>query len=201
MMDDSAVPSRGRILRATAIAAVSATVILVVAILPAEYGIDPLGTGKALGLTALAGTAESSSAGAAPASLEAARPGVNTPQTVPLREDRFEVELRPFEGVEYKYRMDKGSTMVYSWKATEKVKFEFHGEPDGAPAKYFESYEKSESTQAQGMFLSPTTGIHGWYWKNLGATKVKVVLTTTGFYGSATEFRDGNRIVHEPVVR
>jgi hypothetical protein len=35
------------------IALVVACVILIVVVLPAEYGIDPLGTGKALGLTAL----------------------------------------------------------------------------------------------------------------------------------------------------
>ncbi len=39
---------------ATVFAVVVAAVILVVAVLPAEYGIDPLGIGGALGLTQLA---------------------------------------------------------------------------------------------------------------------------------------------------
>ena len=39
---------------ATLIAIVVAGVVLVVAVLPAEYGIDPLGTGKRLRLTDLA---------------------------------------------------------------------------------------------------------------------------------------------------
>jgi hypothetical protein len=39
---------------ATIIALIVAAVVLVVAVLPAEYGIDPLGTGKALGLMDLA---------------------------------------------------------------------------------------------------------------------------------------------------
>src|SRR4030095_15515352 len=47
-------PSTGRIVAASAIALVVALVVLVVAVLPAEYGIDPLGTGKALGLLELA---------------------------------------------------------------------------------------------------------------------------------------------------
>ena len=34
---------------------VVAAIILVTAVLPAEYGLDPLGTGEALGLTPLAG--------------------------------------------------------------------------------------------------------------------------------------------------
>ena len=39
---------------ATVFAVVVAAVILVVAVLPAEYGVDPLGAGKLLGLTQLA---------------------------------------------------------------------------------------------------------------------------------------------------
>lgn len=197
MTENPTSPSRRRIVRATAIAAAAATVILVVAVLPAEYGIDPLGTGAALGLTALAGTAEPApSDGRKPVTLAPVRPDVNTPQSAAYKQDRFAVELRPFEGVEYKYRMEKGASLVYSWTATAKVEFEFHGEPEGAPAKYFESYEKSEGAQAHGAFVAPTSGIHGWYWKNPGAGRVTITLTTAGFYDSAIEFHDGNRIVH-----
>ena len=187
-------PSRRNILLSTAAAAALAGLVLVVAVLPAEYGIDPLGMGRALGLTALADAGDEATT-TVPA-MSAVRPEVNAAQPQPYKEDRFVVELRPFEGVEYKYRMARGGSLVYSWKATEQVKFEFHGEPDGAPAKYFESYEKAEGAQAQGAFLAPTTGIHGWYWKNKGANRVTVTLTTAGFYESAIEFRDGDRIVH-----
>lgn len=43
-------PSLAKIAIATVVALIVAGTILVVAILPAEYGIDPLGTGKAMGL-------------------------------------------------------------------------------------------------------------------------------------------------------
>lgn len=198
-MTNGAGPSARTILKATAAAAAAAAVILVVVVLPAEYGIDPLGTGKRLGLTALA-EAGGDGAGAA-AAPQAVRSGVNTAQTPDLRDDQFRVELRPFEGVEYKYRMEKGATMVYAWRASAKVKYEFHGEPDGAPAKYFESYDKSENVEGRGMFIAPTTGIHGWYWKNPGVGRVTITLTSTGFYGTATEFRDGEKILHEPTKR
>src|SRR6516225_8032244 len=46
-------PSRKRIAKATGVALVVAAALLVTAVLPAEYGIDPLGTGKALHLTDL----------------------------------------------------------------------------------------------------------------------------------------------------
>ncbi len=47
-----------KIAKATAAALVIAVVILFVAVLPAEYGIDPLKTGNALGLTDLAKASE-----------------------------------------------------------------------------------------------------------------------------------------------
>jgi len=44
-------PSSGRLLRSTAVAIVAAASILVTVVLPAEYGIDPTGAGRLLGLT------------------------------------------------------------------------------------------------------------------------------------------------------
>jgi len=46
-------PSARTLGKACATAVLAAAVILVVAVLPAEYGIDPLGTGRALGFSAL----------------------------------------------------------------------------------------------------------------------------------------------------
>jgi hypothetical protein len=45
-------PSKRQLAVATGIAFITAAVILVTAVLPAEYGIDPLGTGAAMGLRA-----------------------------------------------------------------------------------------------------------------------------------------------------
>ncbi|WP_299624035.1 transmembrane anchor protein [Pelagibius sp.] len=47
----SDLPSTGRLLRSTAVAMVAAAAILVTVVLPAEYGIDPTGAGRILGLT------------------------------------------------------------------------------------------------------------------------------------------------------
>jgi hypothetical protein len=44
-------PSARRLLRSTLIAAVAAFVLLITVVLPAEYGIDPTGVGRVLGLT------------------------------------------------------------------------------------------------------------------------------------------------------
>src|SRR6058998_2682673 len=57
-------PSKKRIAAAAAVALLIAAVLLVTAVLPAEYGIDPLGTGAALRLTDLAGASKTPVVGA-----------------------------------------------------------------------------------------------------------------------------------------
>ena len=170
--------------RATAVAFAIALVVLVVAVLPAEYGIDPLGTGRALGLTALAG--KNDAAASAPAA-----PG---PQHAALAQDTYTVELRPFEAVEYKYRLEQGRALVYEWTTTAPVEWDFHGEPDGAPARYSESYEKGNGQSARGVFTAQKPGIHGWFWENQGEGRITVTLKTSGFFTKSTEYRDGERI-------
>jgi len=194
-------PSRRTLAIATAIALMVAALVLVVAVLPAEYGIDPLGTGRALGLTQLAATSAEDAAAAQAAAdqamaLEPVRPGANTPHPITFKRDVVEFELGPFEGIEYKYRVDqKGAAFVYAWTSTGPVKYDFHGEPDGAKEGYAESYEQAESTMAQGTFVTPSPGIHGWFWENTGSDVITIKLSSAGFFASATEFReDGNKV-------
>lgn len=193
-MPDLRVPSKRAILTATGIALGAALVILLVAVLPAEYGIDPLRTGRMLGLTDISKAAES----AAPAGARAvaAPGGIYTAQTSVYKTDSEDLGLGPGEGVEIKYHMQKGAGMVYAWKADGKVQFEFHGEPDQKPRPdYFESYQldnKVGQDHSYGTFTAPTTGIHGWFWQNKGKKEVKIHLTTAGFYDSAKMFADGS---------
>jgi hypothetical protein len=69
------------------------------------------------------------------------------------------------------------------------VKYEFHGEHDGAGIGVAVSYEKSENDQAAAAFTAPASGIHGWYWENPGDSEMTITLTSAGFYSSAEEFR------------
>jgi len=189
MTDTQPLASTRRILLAAMLALGVALVVLVVAVLPAEYGIDPLGTGRMLGLTALS----EADAEVGSVSVDASSLAITTAQAGRLSQDEFTVELRPFEGVEYKYRLEQGDSLVYAWTTSAEVEYDLHGEPDGAPARYSESYGKGHSAAASGVFLAPTPGIHGWYWKNPGAGRITVTLTTSGFYSASTEFRDGER--------
>jgi hypothetical protein len=49
--DPSQLPSTGRLLRSTLIAAAAAATLLTLVVMPAEYGVDPTGVGRLLGLT------------------------------------------------------------------------------------------------------------------------------------------------------
>ena len=186
-------PSTGAILKATAIALGVALVILFVAVLPAEYGIDPLGTGKLLGLTGISQAAEPASSTAGRATPVAT--GIYRTEPATYKVDSEDLALGPGEGVEIKYHMQKGAAMLYGWKATGNVQFEFHGEPDQKPRPdYFESYEldnKVGKDHSYGSFTAPTTGIHGWFWENKEKKMVQIHLTTAGFYDSAKMFSGG----------
>ena len=184
--------SKAGILKATGIALGVALAILFIAVLPAEYGIDPLRTGRLLGLTGISKAAESSSGTGGRATP--AVTGIYRAEPATYKTDSEDLALQPGEGVEIKYHMQKGAAMLYAWKATGKVRFEFHGEPDRKPNKdYFESYEldnKSGQDHSFGSFTAPTTGIHGWFWENKGRSEVTIHLTTAGFYDSAKMYSD-----------
>ena len=129
-------PSKGKIVKATLIALVVALVILFVAVLPADYGIDPLRTGALLGLTGLSKATDNGTAGRA----TPVQTGIYTAQDHTYKVDSEDMQLRPGEGVEIKYHMQKGAGMVYGWKADGKLQYELHGEPDQKPKPdYFES--------------------------------------------------------------
>ena len=115
--------------------------------------------------------------------------------------DITRVELGPREGIEYKYRMEKGASMVYSWTSTGRVNFDFHGEPRGAPQGYAESYQMGEGQSASGSFFAPTPGIHGWFWENLTNNPITVKLTSTGFYEGAIEFTAQGQTPHDLPAR
>ena len=171
MTEPPALPSRQKVLVATGIAFLSAATLLFGAILPAEYGVDPLGTGELLGLLALGQTQPIAA------------------QTGEYRVDRVELPLYPAEWVEYFYRLEKGGSMLFTWIATGPVSYNFHASPDGAPAGYAESFEAQESEQEHGTYTAPFSGIHGWYWENVGTEEITITLTTAGFYSSAEEGR------------
>ena len=102
----------------------------------------------------------------------------------------LELELAPTEWAESTYRLEEGASMLFSWDATGAVSFNFHSSPDGAPVGYAETFGADEVDRANGSYTAPFTGIHGWYWENLGSDYVTIRLTTAGFYSEAHQARD-----------
>lgn len=186
------VEARERLAIAAGAALLVAGVLLVTVVLPAEYGYDPLGTGAKLGLAGL-GQVEETVRAFSPANGGGAAPaGGVIPKEGEPRQESIEFKLAPREWVEYKYRLGKGDALLYSWKATGSVDYELHGEPDGAPRGYADTYDKQTArNQAAGTLIAPSSGIHGWYWENRSAQPVTVTLATAGFYKMSYEFHDG----------
>src|SRR5262245_20460287 len=119
-------PSKRALAKATGAAAGIAAILLFTAILPAEYGFDPLHTGAALRLTELSKAAARPSPALAPADGQPVWPATTyTSQPSIYKVDSEDLALHPGQGVEIKYHMQKGATMVYSWKASGKLTFEF----------------------------------------------------------------------------
>ncbi len=175
------------------VALVAAGGILAVAVLPAEYGIDPTGAGKVLGLTALHKPATKSLAAAGPVAKGStvSAPGevrgvtIASSQSVAYRTDTQEVTLAPSRGLEVKTHLAKGATLIYEWKTAngERINHDFHGEPVNAKNDEFESFiEEKNVNHSRGSLIAPFTGVHGWYWKNNTAAPVTVVLHASGFY-------------------
>jgi hypothetical protein len=180
------------LVKATLIALVVASLLLVTVVLPAEYGIDPLGTAGPLGLSALSGSAV----------VDEPVPPPQGTKVVPVREGPFalypagfkvdsrELVLGPYEYVEFKYHLEQGATMLFSWRASGDVMHDFHGDREGqSSATAAQTYDSRPRREADGSFEAPFAGIHGWFWENLGGETITVRLTTAGFYSSAHQFR------------
>ncbi|MBW8307359.1 MAG: transmembrane anchor protein [Thiobacillus sp.] len=202
-------PSSKQLLRSTMLAAISALVLLVVVVLPAEYGIDPTGAGRPLRLTEMGDikqqlAAEAAADAAAPAAPSAAAGTLGMATAIaaepPARaavaaapkasaqaaapkiawRDEMPVTLTPGEGTEIKLKMAQGAKAQYAWVVEGgAVNFDTHGD---APGKSI-SYEKGRAVSSDaGVLEAAFTGNHGWYWRNRGQSSVTVILRTRGDY-------------------
>jgi hypothetical protein len=189
---EQTVEARQRILVAAGAALLGAGLILVMFVLPAEYAVDPLGTGARTGLLDLGLVGQQVDALSSTAAAGDGTATIVVPQDKAFKQETVEFTVGPREGMEYKYRLDKGQALLYSWKTSGPVNYEFHAEPDGAPRGYAQTYEKIDrKSDASGTLTAPFAGIHGWYWENTTDQQITVTLTTAGFYNLSHEFRSG----------
>lgn len=189
---NSDAPSSTRLLKSTLIALVVAIGILVVAVLPAEYGVDPTGVGRVLGLTqmgeikvslareaAAEDAAEAEDAAAEEAAAVAATPADSAWTHVTI------VNLVPGEGKEVKLEMKQGARATFEWAAVGGVvNHDTHGDSTGAPNSYI-SYRKATGVASDaGELVASMDGHHGWFWRNRGTAPVSVTLRTRGDYAA-----------------
>jgi hypothetical protein len=215
------IASAAKIAMATVVALIVGAVILVVAVLPAEYGMDPLGTGKALGLTDLAKASEKAPPASAGTDSKAATivpvmdgttdggapvvKGTFISQPARYKVDSRMIVLLPGEGMEIKYHMPKGGGLIYSWTATDTISYELHGEPDKNPPNtrigYYESYDLDDQVgknQSHGVFIAPSTGVQGWFWENKTNKEVTLNLVSSGFYDWIFQNRNDKETILQP---
>ncbi|GLO63274.1 hypothetical protein MACH09_37820 [Vibrio sp. MACH09] len=197
-------PTTKQLVRSTMIALVSAVMLLVTLVLPAEYAIDPTGMGRLLGLTdmgeikeqladeaardmALTKTTEITEVAKvepAPASKSTSmsiEPVSTVPvETKPQWRDKMTLTLKPGQGAEVKLEMKKGTVAAFQWLAKGGVvNYDTHGDGNGNSI----SYEKGRGVpQGEGELVAAFTGNHGWFFRNRNDNTIMVILKTNGEY-------------------
>ena len=180
-------------------------IVLVTAILPAEYNIDPLGAGELFGFSKLYAqpnaeefeiqnvplnfkklTIEESGSGPdVPIPVE-----VNSPppaEQYSIREDiDITVVVPAGKGIEYKFKMLKYGSTKYEWSTDGSILYsDMHGElllENPPEEEFFESYAEAYSNNMTGTLIAPFEGIHGWYFRNKNNEDVIVNIKLKGQY-------------------
>jgi hypothetical protein len=200
-------PSGRRIALSVVVAAVVAAIVLVVAVLPAEYGVDPTGIGRLLGLDALNAPASRTIEvrdviGGNERVREVEIPAFNEP--VPLPNPAVhQVEDRPIQTrtvtvtldvdqeTEVKTVLRASKVVEYTWKTDGGLVYcDMHGHDPAAGQDFFVRYREDQegATEATGSLVAPFDGEHGWYWLNLHDGPVTITLTVTGFFDDVIDY-------------
>ncbi|HQZ59891.1 MAG TPA: transmembrane anchor protein [Acinetobacter sp.] len=195
---DIELPSSRKLIKSTAIAAVSAVVVLVTCVMPAEYAIDPTGIGKVLGLTKMGEIKQSLA--------EESENGINAEQTVnsveqisvetstqtatsnaqmimpAINKESISIELKPGQATEVKLTMPQSASVNFDWKAMGGgLNYDTHGDPVNAPKGFYHGYGKGKNeTTQQGVLKAAFDGKHGWFWRNRTENPVTVTLLVEG---------------------
>lgn len=198
--DVPASPSKRTLLLSIGGAVITAVIITFAAVLPAEYNQDPLGLGRATGLSRLWAPKE------VVVDTHAASGPVARREPIAFRTDTFDIALAANgdEGrrnaLEFKVRLPKGASLLYSWQAQglavpQDLMFDFHGHTVAHGSKGAVSvadYERGSGAAANGSLVAPVDGIHGWYFRNRSDKPITVRLKLSGFYQLVPAGQEGN---------
>ena len=200
-------PSGQRIAVSVVAALVVAVLVLVVAVLPAEYGIDPTGIGRLLGLDELKAPASRTIEvkdvlGGNERVREVEIPAFNEPVPLPnpavhqieerpIQTRTLTLTLQPEQQTEIKTVLRASKVIVYHWQTDGGLVYtDLHGHDPAAGQEFFvRSREDQEgATEATGSLVAPFDGEHGWYWLNLHDGPVTITLTVTGFFDDIVDY-------------
>lgn len=193
-------PSSLQLLRSTILAGVVALALLLTVVLPAEYGIDPTGVGRLLGLTEMG---EIKRELALEAEDDHKTPDQSSGLWLPLLNlmvptasaqtsdqatdsnsgewrDEVTFTLAPGEAAEIKLVMKDGDSAEYVWTAEGgRINFDLHAHGGGESA----SYEKGRGkTSGEGVINAAFDGNHGWFWRNRDKQDVTIAIKLRGDY-------------------
>jgi hypothetical protein len=199
-------PSGKRIALSALVAAAVAAVVLLTAVLPAEYGIDPTGVGQLLGLTELKAPVRTIEVKDVIGGNETVReveiPAFNEPVPLPnpavhQSEDRpiqtrtIELTLGPGQETEIKTVLRTSKVIVYTWKSVGGAAYcDLHGHDPAAGSEFFVRYREDQegATEVTGSLVAPFDGEHGWYWLNINDVPITITLTVTGFFDDIVDY-------------
>lgn len=170
------------LLKQFSFACLVAVLLLLTVVLPAEYQIDPLSTGKWLGINGM--SAQNNGLDTTPIEIKDDLSVFRLSQSTSIfQTETKHIVIEGYEGIELKATMQRGDGFAFEWQTDgAPIYIDMHGEY-ATNNDQFESYFKNEAlTQHQGTFVSPFTGTHGWYWQNMQGDAVTITVTLAGFY-------------------
>jgi hypothetical protein len=202
---EAAPPSKKRLAMTCLIAIAGAALALVLFVLPAEYGIDATGAGRALGLTAIRAPAKTLQIADVVGGNEKYRevevpefgepvplpnPAVSQDEPEPPKTMTVEVAIPAGKETEVKMVMRAAKMIAYTWHTDRGgIYTDFHGHDPEAGNDYFVRYkEQQEGEGNNGSLAAPFAGEHGWYWLNYNDFPVKVTLTITGYFEDIVDY-------------
>ncbi|PZO62844.1 MAG: transmembrane anchor protein [Paracoccus denitrificans] len=196
-------PTKAQLRRASILAGIGAAVIAVTVYLPAEYGVDPTGIGRVIGLTEMGEIKVQLAAEAEADRLLDEQRGqdqsssvldsmlglfIGTAYAQEAQDnwtDTVTFTLEPGDTAEIKLTMAAGDVAEYAWTAEGgRVNFDLHAHSGGESIDYERG---SGATDGEGSIEAPFAGDHGWFWRNRDSTPINMTINVRGDYSAVVE--------------
>lgn len=190
-----------QLLKSILIAFLIGAFVLVTAVLPAEYNMDPIGTGKLFGFSKLyVDQTPKETVTLKMKKLTIEKLGSSKDVVKPIeannpapkeqyneQNDIINIVVPAGKGIEYKFNALKYGSIKYEWECSDNsiVFLDFHGEvKEENPPKnvFYESYTLAYSSNMAGTFTAPFEGKHGWYFKNENKDDITITIKLKGQY-------------------